>query len=283
MPKVTCRKTATRLAVILAVVALTSFEAAINTPLVRVVRAADTMSGIASTYDVTDKEAISGDIICFTDPGTGALGRCQKEFDEKVFGILVTAPQLVLRNNPEAQPIVREGRVFVNVTTLTGELKSGDYLTSSPIAGKAQKVGDYLGYIIGRTLTAFTAKDGTPVTYEGKSYISGQVEVALSIGPLGALPRGTFLDKIGFSLLKSTQNPAGAGLFLRYIAAALVVILVSLMSFSVFGRNITKGIEAIGRNPLARGPIQFIIILNTVLIAAVVLGAIIISIVIIRL
>lgn len=245
--------------------------------------AADVMSGVASTYTVSDKESVSGDIICFTDPGTGALGRCQKEFDEKMFGVLITAPQLVLRNNPEAQPIVREGRVFVNVTTLSGEIKAGDFLTSSPLPGKAQRVGDYLGYIIGRALTDFTTKDGVSIDFGGKSYTSGMVEVGLSIGPLGALPRGTVFDRLGFSLLKSTQSPAGAGLFLRYIVAGLMLIVVSILSFSIFGRNITKGIEAIGRNPLSQGPIQFVIVINTVLIAGVVLGSIVLGIIIIRL
>lgn len=240
------------------------------------------MSGIASTYTVGDKEAVNGDIICF-DESSGSLKRCQKEFDEKVFGILVTNPQVVMRNDPQSQPIVREGRVFVNVTTLTGEIKAGDYLTTSPIAGKAQRVGDYLGYVIGRSLTTFTSKDGTPINYNGKSFTGGTVEVALSIGPLGALPRGTVFDRLGFSLLKSTQNPAGAGLFLRYIVAGLMLVVVSILSFGIFGRNITKGIEAIGRNPLARGPIQFVIVINTVLIAGVVLGSIVLGIIIIRL
>ena len=240
------------------------------------------MSGIASTYTVSDKEAVNGDIVCFNET-SGSLSRCQKEFDEKVFGVLVSSPQVVMRNDPESQPIVREGRVFVNITTLTGEIKAGDYLTTSPIPGKAQRVGDYLGYVIGRSLTAFTAKDGTALNYNGKSYTSGTVEVALSIGPLGALPRGTVFDRLGFSLLKSTQSPAGAGLFLRYIVAGLMLVVVSILSFGIFGRNITKGIEAIGRNPLARGPIQFVIIINTVLIAGVVLGSIVLGIIIIRL
>lgn len=276
MRKVTCLKIKA-LAAFVTLISLTFFASSLPT------RAADVMSGVASTYTINDKDAVSGDIICFTDPGTGALGRCQKEFDDKMFGILITAPQLVLRNNPDSQPIVREGRVFVNVTTLSGEIKAGDYLTSSPIPGKAQRVGDYLGYIIGRALTNFTAKDGTAVDFSGKSYTSGMVEVALSIGPLGALPRGTIFDKIGFSLLKSTQNPAGAGLFLRYIVAGLMLIVVSILSFGIFGRNITKGIEAIGRNPLSQGPIQFVIVINTVLIAGVVLGSIILGIIIIRL
>lgn len=239
-------------------------------------------SGIASTYTVSDKEAVTGDILCFNSDG-GSLSRCQKEFDEKVFGVLVDNPQLVMRNDPESQPVVREGRVLVNVTTLTGEIKAGDYLTTSPITGKAQRVGEYLGYVVGRALTSFTAKDGTSVDFDGKKYTSGAVEVALSIGPLGALPRGTIFDRLGYSLLKSTQSPAGAGLFLRYIIAGLMLILVSLLSFGIFGRNITKGIEAIGRNPLSQGPIQLVIIINTILIGVVVIGTITLGIVIIRL
>lgn len=276
MRKVTCPKIKAFVA-LLALIYFSFFSHRLT------VSAADVMSGVASTYTVSDKEAVSGDIICFTDTGTGILNRCQKEFDDKMFGILITAPQLVLRSNPEAQPIVREGRVFVNVTTLSGEIKAGDFLTSSPIPGKSQRVGEYLGYVVGRALTSFTAKDGTAIDFGGKSYTSGMVEVGLSIGPLGALPRGTIFDRLGYSLLKSTQSPAGAGLFLRYIIAGLMLILISLLSFGIFGRNITKGIEAIGRNPLSQGPIQLVVIINTILIGVVVIGTITLGIVIIRL
>lgn len=239
--------------------------------------------GIASGYAISDPQALNGDIICFSETEAGKLVRCTTPFDPRMFGVLAENPQVVLRSGDSEKPIIQSGKAVVNVTTLGGDIKAGDYVTSSPIPGKGQKIGDYIGYVLGVALESFGGQDGAALDYQGKSYRSGQIEVTLGIGPLGALPRGTVFDKLGFALLRNVQNPQGTGLFLRYVTAGLVVILVTFFAFSTFGRNITKGMESIGRNPLAYNQVQFVIILNTILIAGVVLGGIVISLVIIRL
>ena len=237
--------------------------------------------GVAATYPISDPNIAEGDVVCFSGT-TGALVGCTRAYDERIFGVYLQKPQVVMRQENEDRPVVREGRTFVNVTTLNGEIQAGEVITSSEIPGKAQKATEPIGYVLGRALGSFTNKDGEALDYKGTQVRSGQVETALVIGPQGVLPRGTILDKLGYILVKGTQTPQAAGNFFRYIMAGLLTISVSIFALNNFGRNINKGIESIGRNPLARSQIHFAILVNTIIVGVMVVGSIILGLVIIR-
>lgn len=225
-------------------------------------------TGLASTYTLDDAEAVDGDLLCLK-PESGSLVRCHEPYDERLFGVLSKNAQVVLRADAQGDPIVREGRTRVNVAVGSDPIKPGDYITSSTTPGKGQKAVESQGFVVGRALAGL----------EGGS---GQVEVALAIGPATIAPRGNILDQIGLALLKNVQKPSGAALFMRYVTAGLLAILVTWFAFSNFGKNIGKGVEAVGRNPLARHEIQLMVALNIILVAAITLGGMILSILIIR-
>jgi hypothetical protein len=238
---------------------------------------------IATTYNINDQNAVDGDVMCFDHEGKGQLNRCAFESDDRIFGILTDKPQVVLRGGASQKPLTRQGNVMVNVSTINGNIDASDYVTSSEIAGKAEKATQVSGWVIGRALKPFSTNDGTKSTHKNKQISTGQIPIALSIGPAEILPKGNILDKMGFLLLKNVQAPGGATIFLRYIIAGLVTILVTAFAFTNFGHNITKGVESVGRNPLASRNIQFIVLVNVVLIAMVTIGGIILSLAIIRL
>lgn len=237
-------------------------------------------TGFVVTYPVNDKDIVENDVVCFDT--SGRLERCRKSYDEKVFGVYISTPQIVLRVESEDKPIVREGRVLVNVSSANGDINTGDSLTSSAIPGKAQKATEPIGYILGQALEPFSQSSGQKENIDGKVVSVGKIEVALNVGPQGVLPRGTILEKIGYLFVKGTQTPQAAGIFLRYIMAGILTVSVSFFALNNFGRNINKGIEAIGRNPLARGQIHFAIVVNTVLVSVLVVGSIILGLIIIR-
>lgn len=238
---------------------------------------------IATTYTITDTQAVNGDVMCFDHESKGQLIRCNFESDDRIFGVLTDKPQVVLRGGAEEKPLARQGTVMVNVSTVNGNIDAGDYVTSSAVAGRAEKATQVSGWVVGRALRAFTESSGTKTSFQNKQISTGQIPVALSIGPAEILPKGNILDKLGILLLKNVQAPGGAATFIRYVTAGLVTILVTAFAFSNFGRNITKGVESVGRNPLASNHIQFIVIINIVLIAAITVGGIILSLAIIRL
>lgn len=240
--------------------------------------------GIEATtiYEIADKDAVDGDILKATDKG---LIRPSIGFDNKIFGIIQDNPLLVYRTPGQGKPIVRSGIAHVNVTTLNGQIKYGDYITSSTIPGKGQKALES-GYTIGMALGAFTGEGGTQIDGPNGKIASGKIPVAIRIEYTELTnPRfaGRLFGFIGTSLLENVADPKQIGTIVRFIAAGLIILLSFTFGFLTFSRSIAKSIEALGRNPLAKATIQMTIVINIALLVVTAVIGIVASILIIRL
>lgn len=242
---------------------------------------------IALTITIGDKDAKDGDIMSI-DNAKGTLTRSTLAYDARMYGVLVTKPQIVYKTTTDI-PISRSGNAYVNVTNFSGPIKRGDYITSSPIAGKGQLGGDQGGYMVGVAMENYDGTQGETVSYNNKSYKQGRVLTAIGIGP--ASP--ALIKAVG-GILGTLKQTAQAMLYnigatrtldklIRYILAVIVAVTAIYFSFKMFGKNVTKGIEAIGRNPLAKASIQSMIVMNVVLILMVSLGGVVLALVIISL
>ncbi len=242
---------------------------------------------VAATLRISDDKVVDGDILSLTKENE-SLERSKIPYDEKLYGVAVANPMMVFRTR-DSLPVVRSGEAEVNITTLSGTIAIGDFITSSPIEGKGQKATDMTGYVVGVALANFTEADGTPLDFDNKRIYQGKVRVSVGIGPASPVKVqaaggifGTFKFLVS-SLLYNIQTSKEAAKIIRYILAALVAVVTIFVNLFTFGKNVTKGIESIGRNPLARVSIQSMIILNIVLIALVSIGGIALSLVIISL
>lgn len=217
------------------------------------------------TYDLSDNQAISGDVIASSDKG---LVRADTSYTPKIFGILLKEPTVVYKSLDDTQQsIARAGVAIVNVTNLNGEIKKGDYITSSPIVGKGQK-STQSGYSIGVALSDFDGSAGEKVNFDSKQYTSGQVQVALRIEFTElSNPRSVarLLDFFNIALFQNLQDSRKSIELVKYLAALIVVVASIVLGFLVFARSVPKSIEALGRNPLAKNAIQFSIILSILL------------------
>ena len=239
---------------------------------------------VTSVYSITDKDALEGDILVTGDKG---LTRASKSFDNKMFGVVQTSPLLVYqdKDTPNGKPVIRSGVASVNVTSLNGAIKYGDYITSSSIAGKGQKASES-GYVLGVALAAFDGQGGDQIdgpngkVSGGKILIAIRVEYAELTNPRFA---GRLFGFIGNNFLENVNDPKKIGNVVRYIAAGLVVLLSFTFGFLTFSRSIAKSIEAIGRNPLAKSAIQLSMIINIGLLIVTGVIGIVASILIIRL
>lgn len=228
---------------------------------------------IAETYDVPE-ETQDGDIVSYKENG---IVLSSSEYDDKMFGVVETTPLVAYRRQDNTGlPIVRNGTTSVNVTTANGSIKTGDFVTTSTLPGKGQK-SVASGYIIGVALQDFGEEDGEAVEVtlpQGgtRQVRAGSINVAIKIeyAELNtARNSNRLLDALNAALFRNVQNPEQFVNVIRYILAGLAVLISFLIGFFTLARTIPKGIEALGRNPLARTTIQFGIILNIIFTVAI--------------
>lgn len=236
-----------------------------------------------SIYKSADEAMAEGDIISTTDKG---IVRSSKSFDNKIFGVAANQPILVYRNSSiEGKPVIRSGVATVNVTTLNGPIKYGDYITTSSVAGKGQKALES-GYVLGIALSDFDGTGAQTVDGPNGKVTAGQIPVAVKI-EYAELTNPRFLNRlfgfIGSSMLENVRDPRKLGEIIRLIAAGLVILLSFTFGFLTFSRSIVKSIEALGRNPLAKSTIQLSMIINIALLVITGIVGIVASIFIIRL
>lgn len=240
--------------------------------------------GIEATaiYEIADKDAVDGDIIKASDQG---LVRPDIGFDNKIFGIIQDNPLLVYRTPTQGKPVVRSGIAQVNITTLNGPIKYGDYITSSSIQGKGQKALES-GYTVGMALGTFSGEGAPQVDGPNGKVALGKIPIAVRVEYTELTnPRfaGRLFGFIGTSLLENVSDPKQIGTIIRFIAAGLVILLSFTFGFLTFSRSIAKSIEALGRNPLAKATIQMTIVINIALLVVTAIVGIVASILIIRL
>lgn len=212
---------------------------------------------VAASYNITDKDVVDGDILSNSASG---FVRAKVPYDNSVFGVYSEKPVLVFRLADEtAKPIVRSGVTTVNVVIDNGAIKKGDYITSSSKPGKGMKATQS-GYVLGVALGDYSENN------IGRVPVAIRAEYAELTTPRSA---NRLFELLGASFFANVKDPEKFGLIIRYIAAALVLIISFGFGFWTFSKAIPKGIEAIGRNPLARHTIYLSMALNVGLIAVV--------------
>lgn len=221
---------------------------------------------VAFTRPIDDPEAITGDIVETTEKG---LIRVSTPYSTKIYGVIQEDSLFIYRKvaSDSAKPVARTGIVAVNVTDLSGGIKTGDYITSSNIAGKGQKTVRP-GYVVGVAMEDFKTEDAEKITFEGKQLSSGSILVALKpeFAGVNAGSSSRFLDQISSQIFKNLDDKEGFGRLLRYVIGGIVILVSFLIGFIIFARSIPKSIEAIGRNPLAKSQIQLSIMLSILMV-----------------
>ena len=216
-------------------------------------------SGVAISAAVSG-ETFDGGIVC-SDMANLYIS-CKKEYDPNMYGVVTFTPGLSFDSGQEGSvPVVAAGNVYVVVSSINGDIKKGDYVTSSKTPGVGQ-LAKKSGYVLGTALEDYSSPD---------TQATGKILLNINAKP-GILTAGAGANL--FQLIKdgvegAFESPLSA---LRYIIAGILVVICFVFGFLHFGRMAKSGVEAIGRNPLAAKTIQFGILLN-VMIAIVIVGA----------
>lgn len=217
--------------------------------------AQSSQTGVAIPVVVDGTQPKDGDVIC-----TGKSGYilCAFNYSTAIFGVVSITPAAAFEAAPQPNQhlVLTNGRAQVRASGSGGAIKRGDLLTSSTQAGVAMKATRN-GYVIGMALEDYTPANATETKL---------ISISLDIHPTTVFVdvRSNLLEALREGLSAPVLTPLAA---LRYILAAFVTIASFMMGFIYFGRLAKTGIEAIGRNPLARLQIQSSVLINLVLMA----------------
>ncbi len=202
---------------------------------------------IAKNLEVADPEVKVGDIVSQTKEG---LFRSSIPYDENIIGIVGETPILVFgKPTTTTLPIVLLGETLVKVSNINGEIKKGDFIASSEKPGAGQKATQS-GFMAGRALEDFNQEEGL---------IRAEINIQYQYAP-AKTPVSGILSAIWGQLGKPENFPE----VLRYIFALILGGGSFFAGFFAFVSALRKGIEAMGRNPLAKRSIQLAMVLNLI-------------------
>ncbi|HUD44560.1 MAG TPA: hypothetical protein VMR41_03400 [Patescibacteria group bacterium] len=214
-------------------------------------------SGIAYSIDIADKNVKPGNIISFSNSN---YHLSKIEYDPSAYAVVTDNPALALENqtaSPLTYSVVSSGHAYVLVSSKNGKIKTGDLITASSTPGVGEKVTDN-GYVIGTALESYDVSNTKQ---------AGLILVNLNFGYYTSTS-----DTKANLVLTVKQAFSGAYLSpstaIRYVLASLIILVFFGFGLGFFGRVITTGVEALGRNPLASRVIMFSIIINFVLLLA---------------
>ncbi len=225
----------------------------------------DMSIGIAKYYTI-EEDVEDGDIISIVD---NAYKKSQKTYDVSAIGVVTENPAIEISEQEyvateKRYPVMSAGTAFVKVTTKNGDIKKGDVLTTSDIPGVAMKA-DRPGFAIGVS--------DEDVTNLGDQTKKIKVSLNLHYNYLGqekGFPdKLTFTDIFAITKLLEYQSPSAV---MKYMFAGFVVVVSIIFGYLTFARIASRGIEAVGRNPLASKAINFSIVVNVAITIAIVLA-----------
>jgi hypothetical protein len=201
---------------------------------------------IAQYFEIKDPEIKKGDIVSLKNK---EIVRSNIPYDENIVGVVGENPILVFgKETTTTLPVVSYGKTLVKVTNQNGEIKKGDFITSSNRPGVGQKATES-GFVVGKALENFNEDEGI-------------IPVFVNIQYLNLAPKrpsfGGMIQQI-FSALKVPENVPEV---LRYVFATLLAGMSFIFGFLFFVRTLREGIVGISRNPLAKRSIQTAMIIN---------------------
>lgn len=238
----------------------------------------------ASAIALNEKPQL-GSIVSFED---NSYRLSNKAYDAKMVGIVVDQADIIVEEEGAALSeilMLGRGESQILVNGETGPITSGDLLTSSSIKGQAMK-SDKDGIVVAIALEDYEAKD-----INDAALIRALVDIrfttigdTFSADSIGLSEQGmvsTFRRSVSELLGLGPGGLAGTSPIFRYTLATLVVAIAFISGFLLFGRIALRGVEALGRNPLARRTIITGIIINSLFTILLVAFAIILAYVII--
>lgn len=228
--------------------------------------------GVAQIVEIKDPQVSAAMIVSTSKDG---FFLTTKEYDENIYGVVAELPAITFIDTDDyaqKQQVVTTGNALVQVSAENGPIQEGDPITSTTKKGIGMKATKP-GMVVGTALENYNPQNKEEV---GKINIKVEVRY-FSFQAVNS----SLLDVFKLSLFTAANEQPP--IFFKYFTSGLVVIGSILLGFYFFGRVAAKGVDALGRNPLASKMIQLGIIINVIITIATIASGLIIAIIILRL
>ncbi|GIK83393.1 MAG: hypothetical protein BroJett025_00150 [Patescibacteria group bacterium] len=233
--------------------------------------AAEENFGIAYPVDILHPDDIPIENGMIVSHKNGSYQLSDEAYDRSIIGAVSLFPAIEFVGNTTATngdeiPIISFGVSPVLVSGESGPIVKGDFITASSEPGvgmKATKSGFTLG-IAQEDFNGSTAQDKNLIKVQiGKDFTFAQDT------PDSETISDRLRDIVSLSAIAAIDDPKEV---LKYVVAGVILITAVTIAFISFSRTSQKGIEALGRNPLARSSIMTGIFVN-ILISITIIGA----------
>lgn len=213
-------------------------------------------------YGTNDK-LIRGSLVARNEEDDTLVDGANLENLSRLFGIVVRSNEsaVTLSTDTTGVYVTTTGRYEILVSTVGGDIKSGEYITASAIDGIGMKAGTTQELIIGQALQDFEISNPdavltttTVTTPDGKTenVVIGRILADLDV------KRNPRLSQSAPELIvRFSELIAGKPVSLLRVYAAMAVLLVTAgLGGSMLYAGIKSSITAIGRNPLSKRSIM---------------------------
>ena len=227
--------------------------------------------GVARAIEFKDKDVKDGSVVSTSESGAILSAT---PYDSQVLGVVTRDAAIVISSTEikDGIPIISSGQVYILISSKEGAIKKGDLLTTSIMPGVAVKALKS-GYVLGSAMEDYNNSDPEKIE---------KIAAELNLHYFNSKPifPGSLSDIFKIALLTIKEGPSP---WFKYLIAALVVLGSFAFGFLTFGRTAAKGIEALGRNPAARGIIHLGIIFNASIVIVIILTGLVVAFLILRL
>jgi len=235
------------------------------------ISAKDLTLGVATTVPINDSNINDGSIVSSSSQG---FTLTKRPYDMSIVGVValnaaISLEGTSLSDKVKRYPIVSSGTTGILVSTINGPIAKGDHIASSSIPGVGMRATKS-GFVVAAAQENFTSKNPKELKR------MQAVVIMRHSAPRATLQRNLF-DVANLSAIAWTEEPLTV---FRYLMAGIVILLSFFLGFVAFGRVAGRGVEALGRNPLAARVIELGIALNVFITVVIIAAGILVAILI---
>lgn len=207
----------------------------------------------------TDDELTFGALVSLKSNSPNKVEYASQDRVGQIVGIIGQNPLIELSDTQRSVQVVTGGVTTALVSNINGEVKTGDKVTASPIAGVGMKVTEAT-LIVGTAqadLSSVEVKERTITDRDGKQITVqvGQIPVQVHVTFFAAT--ATQADFVPAFLQNVANAVAGKAVSPVRVIAGFLVLLLALISVTVLlYTSVRSSIISIGRNPLSENAVH---------------------------